>query len=106
LTGAARQLLIDQPAISKIVAQLADRVGVKLLPRTTQGSCEPVSEVNPEVSLQAFFMATVLIRFTKCPARHLDVVTARVLTVRVEIPVGRMLGAEHEPVAGTPLAEP
>src|SRR6201986_5401993 len=36
-TGAARQLRIGQPAISKIIAQLEERVGVKLLLRTTQG---------------------------------------------------------------------
>jgi DNA-binding transcriptional LysR family regulator len=36
-TGAARQLRIGQPAVSKIIAQLEDRVGVKLLVRTTQG---------------------------------------------------------------------
>jgi DNA-binding transcriptional LysR family regulator len=35
-TGAARQLRIGQPAVSKIIAQLEDRVGVKLLLRTTQ----------------------------------------------------------------------
>lgn len=35
-TGAARQLRIGQPAVSKMVAQLEDRVGVKLLLRTTQ----------------------------------------------------------------------
>lgn len=36
-TGAARQLGIGQPAVSKIVAQLEESVGVKLLARTTQG---------------------------------------------------------------------
>ncbi|WP_158801620.1 MULTISPECIES: LysR family transcriptional regulator [unclassified Acidisoma] len=36
-TGAARQLRVGQPAISKIIAQLEDRVGVKLLLRSTQG---------------------------------------------------------------------
>jgi DNA-binding transcriptional LysR family regulator len=36
-TGAARQLRIGQPAVSKMIAQLEDRVGVKLLSRTTQG---------------------------------------------------------------------
>lgn len=36
-TGAARQLRVGQPAISKMIAQLEDRVGVKLLLRTTQG---------------------------------------------------------------------
>ncbi|WP_158745310.1 LysR family transcriptional regulator [Acidisphaera sp. L21] len=36
-TEAARQLRVGQPAISKIIAQLEDRVGVKLLLRTTQG---------------------------------------------------------------------
>jgi DNA-binding transcriptional LysR family regulator len=36
-TGAARQLRVGQPAISKIIAQLEHRVGVKLLLRTTQG---------------------------------------------------------------------
>ena len=36
-TGAARQLRIGQPAVSKMIAQLEERVGVKLLLRTTQG---------------------------------------------------------------------
>jgi len=36
-TDAARQLRIGQPAVSKLVAQLEDHVGVKLLLRTTQG---------------------------------------------------------------------
>ncbi|TXH85582.1 MAG: LysR family transcriptional regulator [Rhizobium sp.] len=36
-TGAARQLRVGQPAISKMIAQLEKRVGIKLLLRTTQG---------------------------------------------------------------------
>src|ERR1700742_1970955 len=36
-TGAARQMRVGQPAISKIVAQLEERIGVSLLLRTTQG---------------------------------------------------------------------
>ncbi len=36
-TGAARLLRVGQPAVSKIIALLEDRVGVKLLLRTTQG---------------------------------------------------------------------
>lgn len=36
-TGAARQLRVGQPTISKIITQLEERVGVKLLLRTTQG---------------------------------------------------------------------
>jgi DNA-binding transcriptional LysR family regulator len=36
-TGAARQLRVGQPAVSKMIAQLEDRVGVRLLLRTTQG---------------------------------------------------------------------
>ena len=36
-SGAARQLRIGQPAVSKIIAQLEGHVGVKLLLRTTQG---------------------------------------------------------------------
>jgi DNA-binding transcriptional LysR family regulator len=36
-TGAARQLRIGQPAVSKMIAQLEERVGVRLLSRTTQG---------------------------------------------------------------------
>jgi len=36
-TGAARQLRIGQPAVSKMIAQLEERVGVRLLMRTTQG---------------------------------------------------------------------
>ena len=34
-SGAARQLHLGQPAVSKIIAQLEDRIGVKLLLRTT-----------------------------------------------------------------------
>ena len=36
-TGASRQLRVGQPAVSKMVAQLEERVGVKLLLRTTSG---------------------------------------------------------------------
>lgn len=36
-TGAARQLRVGQPAVSKIIAQLEARVGVQLLLRTSQG---------------------------------------------------------------------
>ncbi|PZM14633.1 LysR family transcriptional regulator [Rhizobium tubonense] len=36
-TSAARQLRVGQPAVSKMVAQLEERVGVRLLLRTTQG---------------------------------------------------------------------
>ena len=36
-SGAARRLNVGQPAVSKLVAQLEDRLGVKLLLRTTRG---------------------------------------------------------------------
>jgi DNA-binding transcriptional LysR family regulator len=36
-TGAARQLRIGQSAVSKMIAQLEERIGVRLLLRTTQG---------------------------------------------------------------------
>src|SRR3984957_3687902 len=36
-TAAARRLHVGQPAVSKLVAQLEDRLGVKLLVRTTRG---------------------------------------------------------------------
>lgn len=36
-SAAARQLNIGQPAVSKLIAQLEDRIGVKLLARTTRG---------------------------------------------------------------------
>ena len=36
-TGASRQLRVGQPAVSKIIAQLEEHVGVKLLLRTTLG---------------------------------------------------------------------
>jgi DNA-binding transcriptional LysR family regulator len=36
-TSVARQMRVGQPAISKIIAQLEERVGVRLLLRTTQG---------------------------------------------------------------------
>ncbi len=36
-TGASRQLRVGQPAVSKIIAQLEKRIGVKLLLRTTLG---------------------------------------------------------------------
>lgn len=36
-SAAARQLRIGQPAVSKIIAQLEDRLGVRLLTRTTRG---------------------------------------------------------------------
>jgi len=36
-SGAARRLNVGQPAVSKMVAQLEERLGVKLLVRTTRG---------------------------------------------------------------------
>src|SRR5712675_2754656 len=36
-SAAARRLKVGQPAVSKLVAQLEDRLGVKLLVRTTRG---------------------------------------------------------------------
>jgi len=36
-SGAARQLRVGQPSISKVIAQLEQRVGVKLLFRSTHG---------------------------------------------------------------------
>jgi len=36
-SAAARRLNVGQPAVSKLVAQLEDRLGVKLLVRTTHG---------------------------------------------------------------------
>src|ERR1700712_574958 len=36
-SGAARQLNVGQPAVSKTVAQLEDRLGVSLLLRSTRG---------------------------------------------------------------------
>jgi DNA-binding transcriptional LysR family regulator len=36
-SGAARQLRVGQPAISKTIAQLEDRLGVRLLLRSTHG---------------------------------------------------------------------
>jgi DNA-binding transcriptional LysR family regulator len=36
-SGAARQLRIGQPAVSKAIAQLEERLGVRLLLRTTHG---------------------------------------------------------------------
>jgi DNA-binding transcriptional LysR family regulator len=36
-SGAAKQLRIGQPAISKTIAQLEDRLGVRLLLRSTHG---------------------------------------------------------------------
>ncbi len=36
-SGAARQLHVGQPAVSKTIAQLEDRLGVRLLLRSTHG---------------------------------------------------------------------
>src|SRR5580658_4931672 len=36
-SGAAKQLRIGQPAVSKMIAQLEDRLGVRLLLRSTHG---------------------------------------------------------------------
>ena len=36
-SGAARQLRVGQPAVSKTIAQLEDRLGVRLLLRSTHG---------------------------------------------------------------------
>jgi DNA-binding transcriptional LysR family regulator len=34
---AAKQLRVGQPTVSKMIAQLEDRLGVRLLPRSTHG---------------------------------------------------------------------
>ncbi|TPM24605.1 LysR family transcriptional regulator [Mesorhizobium sp. B2-3-5] len=47
-SGAARQLRIGQPAVSKAVAQIEDRLGVRLLLRTTHG-------LTPTESGQSFY---------------------------------------------------
>src|SRR5882724_11987859 len=36
-SGAAKQLRLGQPAVSKVIAQLEDRLGVRLLLRSTHG---------------------------------------------------------------------
>jgi DNA-binding transcriptional LysR family regulator len=36
-SGAARRLNVGQPAVSKLIAQLEERLGVKLLVRSTRG---------------------------------------------------------------------
>src|SRR5580658_10859723 len=36
-SGAAKQLRVGQPAVSKAIAQLEDRLGVRLLLRSTHG---------------------------------------------------------------------
>lgn len=36
-SGAAKQLHVGQPAVSKTIAQLEDRLGVRLLLRSTHG---------------------------------------------------------------------
>jgi DNA-binding transcriptional LysR family regulator len=36
-SGAAKQLRVGQPAVSKTIAQLEDRLGVRLLLRSTHG---------------------------------------------------------------------
>src|SRR5580658_10090857 len=36
-SGAAKQLRVGQPAVSKTIAQLEDRLGVRLLLRSTRG---------------------------------------------------------------------
>lgn len=45
-TGAARQLRVGQPAVSKIIAQLEARVGVRLLLRSSQGLTPTEAGVN------------------------------------------------------------
>ena len=47
-SGAARQLRIGQPAVSKAVAQIEERLGVRLLLRTTHG-------LSPTESGQNFY---------------------------------------------------
>src|ERR1700757_963150 len=47
-SGAAKQLRIGQPAVSKAVAQIEDRLGVRLLLRTTHG-------LSPTESGQNFY---------------------------------------------------
>ena len=45
-SAAARRLNVGQPAISKIVAQLEDRLGVKLLVRSTRGLAPTEAGLN------------------------------------------------------------
>ena len=40
-SGAAKQLHVGQPAVSKTIAQLEDRLGVRLLLRSTHGLTQP-----------------------------------------------------------------
>ena len=47
-SGAARQLRIGQPAVSKAIAQIEERLGVRLLLRTTHG-------LSPTESGQNFY---------------------------------------------------
>src|SRR5271168_638722 len=47
----------------------------------------------------------VLFRFAKRAAGNLDVIAARIFTVRVGIPIRRMLGTEHESIASALLAK-
>src|ERR1700719_4130715 len=45
-SAAARRLNVGQPAVSKLVAQLEERLGVKLLVRTTRGLKETEDGLN------------------------------------------------------------
>ena len=45
-SAAARRLDVGQPAVSKLVAQLEERLGVKRLVRTTQGLTETQAGLN------------------------------------------------------------
>jgi hypothetical protein len=61
-SAAARQLHLGQPAVSKMIAQLEERLGVQLLLRSTQGltptgagqSCNPVDDVAKEITKQVY----------------------------------------------------
>ena len=45
-SGAARQLRVGQPAVSKSIAQLEEYLGVKLLTRSTRGQRRPGSAIS------------------------------------------------------------
>src|ERR1700676_2487933 len=99
-SAAARRLNVGQPAISKLVAQLEERLGVKLLVRTTHGLTATEAGLNyyerARRSLQAAEEAELAARGAGSGLSGTLRVTAAVTFARIHLmPRLPMLLARH-----------